>query len=198
MTEAVPGIKHPAFRDALALIRPAARSETGRYLVEGIDPVRQALVSPSRVWAVFAAPGDTPALEAACAARRAPLYVTSASLIARLEGTNYETAVTAVAAVGQRLAAPDDLLPSSPDALLLAGERIQDPRNVGVLVRTAEAAGCAALAPDLIHHHPAPGGQADTDGAASGFRTLLRVPPFRWMLLAASWALAVSTSTEKP
>src|SRR5262249_28948475 len=31
------------------------------------------------------------------------------------------------------------------DALLLCGERIQDPRNVGVLIRTAEAAGCAGL-----------------------------------------------------
>ena len=29
-----------------------------------------------------------------------------------------------------------------PEALILVGERIQDPRNVGVLIRTADAAGC--------------------------------------------------------
>lgn len=145
MTETISGIKHPAFRDALALARPAARAETGRYLVEGIDLVEQALVSPSPVWAVFAAPETAADVEAACAARRTPLYLTSASLIARLVGTSYETAVAAVAVVGQRLVAPDELLQTSPNALILAGERIQDPRNTGVLVRTAEAAGCAAL-----------------------------------------------------
>ncbi|MBC7808556.1 MAG: RNA methyltransferase, partial [Akkermansiaceae bacterium] len=39
----------------------------------------------------------------------------------------------------------DAILQATPDALLLVAERIQDPRNVGVLIRTAEAAGCAAL-----------------------------------------------------
>ena len=119
--------------------------ETGRYLVEGSDLVRQALVSPSPVHAVFATPeAATPDFEALCAAAKASLFVAGAGLIARLVGTGYETAVTTVAVAGQRTIAPDDL-PALPDALLLAGERIQDPRNVGVLVRTAEAAGCAAL-----------------------------------------------------
>ncbi len=110
--------------------------------------VRQALASPSPIFAVFAtateAGSDNRALEAACAAQRVPLYLLSAGLLAKMVGTGYETAVTALAVVGQRLIAEQDLL-SADQALLLVGERIQDPRNVGVLVRTAEASGCAAL-----------------------------------------------------
>lgn len=139
----VEGIKHPAFQAALALTRSAGRAETGQYLVEGVDLVRQALVSPSAVKAVFALGPEANTFSDACAARAVPLYaLASAGLIAKLVGTSYETAVTAVAVVAQRLVSPNELLAS---ALVLVGERIQDPRNVGVLIRTAEAAGCAGL-----------------------------------------------------
>ena len=145
MREGIGGIKHPAFRDALALTRAGGRKEMGRYLVEDIDMVRQALASPVvEVLAVFAASEAAKDLEETCAARRVPLYILGGSgLITKLVGTSYETAVTAVAVVAQRLVAPADLV--SPEALILCGERIQDPRNVGVLIRTAEAAGCAGL-----------------------------------------------------
>ena len=142
--QSVSGIKHPAFREALALTRAGGRAETGRYLVEGSDLVRQALAVPFPIHAVFALPEQAAGLAAACAARAVPLYVLGGGLLAKLVGTGYETAVTALAVVEQRLLSEDDLT-VLPEALVLAGERIQDPRNVGVLVRTAEAAGCAAL-----------------------------------------------------
>lgn len=147
----VSGIKHPAFQQALALTRPAGRAETGRYLVEGADLVRQALTAPAAtVESVFALTGAAAnELFPACAARNVPLYVVgSAGLLAKLVGTGYETAVAAVAVVRQNAVAPTDLLAAAAapqHALILAGERIQDPRNVGVLIRTAEAAGCAGL-----------------------------------------------------
>ncbi len=145
--QSVTGIKHPAFREALALTRAGGRAETGRYLAEGDDLVRQALAAaPSPVQAVFALPEPAAGLRAQCAAQNVPLYVLGAGLLAKLVGTGYETAVTALAVVEQRLVSEDDLTTAlPPDPLFLAGERIQDPRNVGVLVRTAEAAGCAAL-----------------------------------------------------
>jgi len=144
--ESLGGIKHPAFRDALALTRQGGRDATGRYLVEDADQVLQALASPSPVYAVFATPESaTGALEAACAARGVPLYIAGGGLLPKLVGTGYSTATTAVAVVGKRPFLLDDVLRDRPDALLLCGEHIQDPRNVGVLVRTAEAAGCAAL-----------------------------------------------------
>jgi TrmH family RNA methyltransferase len=145
MRESISGIKHPAFRDALALTRAGGRSATGRYLVEDAAMVGQALRAPNaEVFAVFAAPDEATRMEPLCAEHRVPLYVLGGGLITKLIGTGYETATSAVAVVAQRTVAPDDLL-SRPDALILCGERIQDPRNVGVLVRTAEAAGCAGL-----------------------------------------------------
>ena len=107
--------------------------------------VRQALAAPAAsLVAVFAVPDAVASLDDACAARNIPLYIAGGGLLPKLVGTGYDTAVTAVAVVEQRLVSPEDLL-SRPDALILCGEHIQDPRNVGVLIRTAEAAGCAGL-----------------------------------------------------
>ncbi|HZT40880.1 MAG TPA: RNA methyltransferase [Chthonomonadaceae bacterium] len=140
----ISGIKHPAFCDALALTRPAERQRTGCYLVETSNLVHQALRSPSEVVSVFALPAETAALAPECAARSVPLYVVGSGLLNKLVGTGYETAVMAAAVVRQRALAEEGL-PAQGEALMLAGEEIQDPRNVGVLIRTAEAAGCAAL-----------------------------------------------------
>jgi TrmH family RNA methyltransferase len=148
MRETIGGIKHPAYRDALALTRQGGREATARYLVEDLDLVRQALDAPGPVYAVFvASEAGGRELSERCAARGAPLYVLSGSgLITKLIGTAYETAATAVAVVGKVATEADEFLARLPaDALVLAGERIQDPRNVGVLVRTADAVGCAAL-----------------------------------------------------
>jgi RNA methyltransferase, TrmH family len=145
MKESLSGIKHPAYRDALALTRAGGRAATGRYLVEDADMVRQALTAPqTTLFAVFATPETAPELEKACEERHVPLYVLGGGLLTKLVGTGYETAVTAIAVVAQRLVAPDALL-ESPNALILCGEHIQDPRNVGVMIRTAEAAGCTGL-----------------------------------------------------
>lgn len=145
MREQVGGIKHPAYRDALALTRAGGRAATGRYLVEDVDTVAQALqASGATVYSVFATPEATPGLEALCIEHQVPLYVVGAGLLTKLLGTGYETAASAVAVVAQKTVAPETLL-AGPAPLILCGEHIQDPRNVGVLIRTAEAAGCAGL-----------------------------------------------------
>ena len=144
MRESVSGIKHPAFRDALGLARTAGRAASGRFLVEDAGMVRQALAVESlTVFSVFATFDAAPQFETACLARKIPLYVLSSGLIHKLVGTGYETAVEAVAVVAQKKVEPEELL--APGALILCGEKIQDPRNVGVLVRTAEALGCSGL-----------------------------------------------------
>ena len=144
MRESVSGIKHPAFRDALGLTRAAGRAASGRYLVEDAGMVRQALAAEgATVFGVFATFEAAPSFEAECVARKIPLYVLSGGLIHKLVGTGYETAVEAVAVVAQRRVEPTELL--TPGALILCGEKIQDPRNVGVLIRTADALGCSGL-----------------------------------------------------
>ena len=144
MSESVSGIKHPAFRDAERLTRPVGRRETGRYLVEDLSLVVQALAtSLASVEAVFCLPNELATLTPLCTARAVPLYVLGNGLLQKLVGTGYETAVTAAAIVVQNRVEPERLL--TPGALVLCGERIQDPRNIGVLIRTADALGCSGL-----------------------------------------------------
>lgn len=144
MSESVSGIKHPAFREAERLTRPIGRRETGRYLVEDLSLVLQALATPlAAVEAVFCLPTELATLAPLCTERAVPLYVLGNGLLQKLVGTGYETAVTAAAMVVQNQVEPESLL--GPGALILCGERIQDPRNVGVLIRTAEALGCMGL-----------------------------------------------------
>jgi tRNA G18 (ribose-2'-O)-methylase SpoU len=145
MSEPVSGIKHPAFRDALALTRTGGRVASGRYLVEDLKLVEQALAENAKgtVFAVFAASEAARVLEPLCAVRSTPLYILSGGLLQKLVGTGYETATGAVAVVAQNRIEPISLFCSN--ALILCGERIQDPRNTGVLIRTAEAIGASGL-----------------------------------------------------
>jgi tRNA G18 (ribose-2'-O)-methylase SpoU len=142
--ETITGIKHSAYRDAQALLRQSERERTGCYLLETANFVLQALQSSAEIVSVFALPQEAKEMAPLCAARGAPLYVLGSGLMNRLVGTGYEVSVTAMAVVRQRTLS-EETLPTSGDSLILAGERIQDPRNVGVLIRTAEAAGCFAL-----------------------------------------------------
>lgn len=140
--ETLAGMKHPAFQEALALLKASERQKSGLYLAE--DLVDQALELPrGALHAVFATPEVAAPLNARCLARGVPLYVAGAGLLSKLVGTGYDTAVTSVAVVQQRRVQPEQLLDTG--GLILAAESIQDPRNVGVLVRTADAAGCAGL-----------------------------------------------------
>ncbi|MCC7492997.1 MAG: RNA methyltransferase [Fimbriimonadaceae bacterium] len=130
--------REPAFVAAAELTTALGRAARGQYLVEGEKLVRQALAA-QRLESVLLLPS---AADLASELRSAsvPLLTIAPRLLTRLSGTDYETAVTAVG-VARR-----ELLPQAPGrGLLLLAENIQDPRNVGVLLRTAEAAGCAAL-----------------------------------------------------
>ena len=137
------GIKDDAFRAAQALLKPGGRAESHCYLVEGENLVAQALKT-ALTRAVYATPESAPPLREVCLQNEIPLYVAGGGLMQKLVGTGYETAVTSLAIVEQQKLDLQNWTPAK-DSLILACERIQDPRNVGVLIRTAEAAGCSAI-----------------------------------------------------
>jgi TrmH family RNA methyltransferase len=137
------GIKDEAFRAAQLLLKPQGRAEANCYLVEGDNLVHQALKSSS-TRAVYAIPESAPHFREECLQKGVPLYVAGGGLMQKLVGTGYETAVTSLAIVAQHRLESETWAPPA-DALILACERIQDPRNAGVLIRTAEAAGCSAI-----------------------------------------------------
>lgn len=193
------GIKDEAYRAAAELLKPSGRAASGKYLVEGENLVRKALAAPSPVYAVYAMPDVAPQFRDECAGREIPLYVAGGGLMPKLVGTGYETAVTALAIVGQgALSLEDWSVP--PGALVLACERIQDPRNVGVLIRTAEAAGCAAI---LFSCDSAEPWQRAAVRSTTG--SILRLPigiaedfPALLARLAGSGAQVVATSAKAP
>jgi RNA methyltransferase, TrmH family len=144
--ESLSGIKHPAFREAQELTHLSGRQQTGRYLLEDENLVLQGLQSPTcPVFSVFATPVAAPRLQPKCFTWNVPLYILGPGLMSKLTGTGYETRINAIAIAGQSLISPPTLLAQAPTGLYLCGEKIQDPRNVGVLIRTADALGASGL-----------------------------------------------------
>lgn len=130
------GPQDPVFRAVAELSGGLARARTGLFQVEGEHLTRQALAAGLLAQALVL----DESLADEVAAAGVPTWLLPPKLLPRLLGTSYETSL---GVVGVARRAP--LAQPPAHGLVLAAETIQDPRNVGVLVRTAEAAGLAGL-----------------------------------------------------
>jgi TrmH family RNA methyltransferase len=150
--EIITSIKHPAVAEARRRVARSGGQAPQAFLADGRKLVTQALDAGAPIEAVFfLEPADPPELRALLQrARDAGLgcHVARRGVFFRILDLGYETSVGVLAVVRRpapagRLA---DLLAAGAAAefCALVGERIQDPRNVGVLVRTADAFGLAA------------------------------------------------------
>jgi len=148
MPDVIDSIKHP--------VVVAARESTGEsgaasFLIEGPKLVLEAIAAGAPLERVFfthplAGADEEAAWEAAAGAGIECRLVTRGVLF-RILGLGYETATRVLATVKiTRRTVPELLAGVGPDTYLLVGERIQDPRNVGVLIRTADAWGLKAVA----------------------------------------------------
>ena len=138
-SDIVTSIKHPAVAEARRSARPSGSTPPSCFLVDGRKMVDQALDADATVESVFFL--DPPG-ELFDRARRAgaDCHIVSRGVFFKLLGLGYETAADVLAVIRRAESHP---LPDSPAAgfRTVVGERIQDPRNVGVIVRTADAAG---------------------------------------------------------
>jgi len=147
--DAISTIKHPAVLGARQSLGQVGGQPPVSYLVEGHKIALQALESPAQVESIFLrAPGksvEDVALRNRAVELGVPCHVASRGVFVRVHDLGYETSVSALAVV--RRAMVDDLpcAVSRIDCLLI-GERIQDPRNIGSLIRTADACGVTAVA----------------------------------------------------
>jgi TrmH family RNA methyltransferase len=146
VTEVVTTIKHPAVAAARRSIGEAGGAGASAFRVEGRKLVSEALAAGAAVEAVFAlAPVDDPADAAVVRSAEGAgvkCWAVSRGIFFRLLGLGYETSVRVLATV--KIPAPslaEAIESASDDAPVLVGERIQDPRNVGVLIRTADGWG---------------------------------------------------------
>ncbi|MCS6950175.1 MAG: RNA methyltransferase [Armatimonadota bacterium] len=137
-------LKHPAFRAACRLTEPAPREAERRFLMEGASAIAKALRAPLRPLEVYIKEETEPELAAACEEQGIPVYSVRKGLFHRLLVSSYETSTAAVAVMPWWEVTLDEVC--SPCAgIVLVAERIQDPRNLGMLIRTADAAQVRAL-----------------------------------------------------
>ena len=146
MMEHLDSIKHPVVKAARELSKPSGRQAQGRYLIEGEEMIRIAITLDSRaraplVCAFFDDSAD-PDLAERLTERGIPVYLVSQGLLFKLIGTGYETDTHAVGVVEQMLLRDDEIERMVP---IVIADRIQDPRNLGMLIRTAEAVGASVL-----------------------------------------------------
>jgi len=146
VTEIITTIKHPAVAAARRSIGEAGGAGASAFLVEGRKLVSEALAAGAAVEAVFAlAPvedqSDAAVIRSAEAAG-VRCWLVNRGVFFRLLGLGYETAVRVLATVSTPAPSLDEVIESaSGEAPVLVGEAIRDPRNVGVLVRTADGWG---------------------------------------------------------
>jgi len=136
-------IKHPAVAAARQSLGQMGGQPATAFLAEGPEMVLQALASAAPTEAVFCLHPIQEAEEAVSrSAREAGVecHLVTRGVFSRILGLGYETAARVLATVSEKpLQLAEVMALVDSDACILVGERIQDPRNVGVLIRTADA-----------------------------------------------------------
>ena len=132
-------------KEAVSLLEKKYRDRLGLYLIEGPNIIGEALARPGTVRTVFlrADAQDADALDAARTAEEAGIdvCVLSRELFSRITDARTPQCIAAEAFKPK----PPDVsdLPEGANVLVL--DRLQDPGNVGTLIRTAEAMGFSAV-----------------------------------------------------
>lgn len=130
------------FKLAVKLTKRKFRDETGMYLLEGVKPVLDAIDNGQRIEHIF--------IEESNSDIGIPGFPESmvigldSKLFAEISDTNTSQGLIAMV---QQQPSDDDRLNQllQADGSLIVLDRIQDPGNMGTMIRTAEAAGMAGV-----------------------------------------------------
>lgn len=126
---------NPIYKKALRLTRKKYRDETGLYLLEGVKPLEDALGMGIRVSTVFLREGSE------------EKYEFPDSIAIRLERELFENlsetrnSQGVIAVAEKKLYSRSAFAEAVSDGNILIMDRLQDPGNIGTIIRTAEAAG---------------------------------------------------------
>ncbi|MDD6539214.1 MAG: RNA methyltransferase [Firmicutes bacterium] len=130
---------NPTYKLALKLTRRKYRDETGTYLLEGVKPLEDAISAGMDIEQIFVAEGtgehNLP---------EGSTVILERNLFAELSDTRSSQGV--IAMVRQQSSEPGRIMKlASGDGGMLVLDRIQDPGNMGTMIRTAEAAAMAGV-----------------------------------------------------
>lgn len=132
----ITSLQNPKIKLARSLERRKAREESGLFLVEGGKQLAEALAHGHRPLQVFAT-------EAWWAGRTAPdsdCYVVPDHVLAGMANTETPEGVVALFPLP-----PAGMPELTPGALVAIVHQLQDPGNLGTIVRAADAAGASAV-----------------------------------------------------
>ncbi len=139
----ITSVSNPAVKETVLLQTKAkARRESGLFVVEGLRLVRE--VPPEDVVRAFAAEGFAASEEGTALCERLGAEPVSDAVMEKMSDTKTPQGILAV--VRQKKRTLQEIL-ETPGPLLIL-EHVQDPGNVGTLLRTAEAAGAAGVLMD--------------------------------------------------
>jgi TrmH family RNA methyltransferase len=144
----ISSIKHPAITAVRRSLGQVGGGRPTAFVVEDARMIGQALAASAPVDAVlFLDPveGEEATLLGAVREEAIPHHVVTRGVFFRVLDLGYETAARVLATVRAEpfpYARLGELIDAQ--ACFLVGEQIQDPRNVGVLIRTADALGVRA------------------------------------------------------
>ena len=129
---------NPRVQRARSLRESKYRKETRCHFIEGDKLVREALISGGELVTVFVREGYEGEMDFPC-----ETLLVTASVMDALSATGTPQNLCAVAKT------PDLVLPETFSGTVLLLEDVQDPGNVGTLIRTADALGasCVILSP---------------------------------------------------
>ncbi|MBM3498206.1 MAG: RNA methyltransferase [Armatimonadetes bacterium] len=147
--EILSNLRHPTVAAVRRSLGQVGGGAPTAFIVEGAPRIAQALAAGAPVESVLflepVAGAEEQALLASLSDQPAACHLVARGVFFRLLDLGYETATRVLATVRAEPLPPERLEELiDADACVLAGERIQDPRNVGVLIRTAEALGVRA------------------------------------------------------
>lgn len=139
---------NPRIKHVVKLRSCAVREETGEMIVEGFRECRRALDNGYRPHAVFYCPDlwlkneNEAALVADGAARGAETFSCSKAAFLKMA---YKDRPDGLLMVGPHVTRRLDELALPPNALVIVTESIEKPGNLGTILRSADAAGAAAV-----------------------------------------------------
>ena len=122
-------------KDARRLLQRKARKESGLHLIESEKLVREAILSGARVSALFIEDGFVFSV-----LENVPAYAVSRSVLESLCESQSPQGVVAVVETPS-LVSPE----TYPSGLIVVLDGVQDPGNVGTILRSADAFGAAGL-----------------------------------------------------
>jgi len=138
--------QNPIIKEVRALKNKSEREERGLYFIEGARFVSEALKEPTDikyfvVSETFSSDEGNAPLIAAVSDSPAQCYVVPDRLFDSISDTKTPQGVLAVIKLAKKGLKGMKL----PRGLLVVLDSIQDPGNMGTIIRTADAAGCAAV-----------------------------------------------------